>query len=146
MSPTSSIFQHKINILCIAGKEPRKLCLHRQVEKGSTAAVFGLGTIGLAVVDALRDAGAKRIIGVDTDPGKYDRAKMWGATDIINPKDYDKPIQVPPGCCANDCASSPCMLQAYAMIYPLADCLGSFFTCIHTAATTSDVSLLCAVF
>lgn len=64
-----------------------------KVEKGSTAAVFGLGTIGLAVVDALRDAGAKRIIGVDTDPGKYDRAKMWGATDIINPKDYDKPIQ-----------------------------------------------------
>ena len=65
-----------------------------QVEKGATAAVFGLGTIGLAVVDALRDAGAKRIIGVDTDPGKFERAKTWGATDLINPKDYDKPIQV----------------------------------------------------
>ena len=65
-----------------------------QVEKGATAAVFGLGTIGLAVVDALRDAGAKRIIGVDTDPCKYERAKTWGATDLINPKDYDKPIQV----------------------------------------------------
>jgi S-(hydroxymethyl)glutathione dehydrogenase/alcohol dehydrogenase len=64
------------------------------VEKGSTAAVFGLGTIGLAVVDALREAGARRIIGVDTDEGKFPRAKEWGATDLINPKKYDKPIQV----------------------------------------------------
>ena len=73
-----------------------KLQVHLQVEKGATAAVFGLGTIGLAVVDALRDAGAKRIIGIDTDPSKYDRAKTWGATDLINPKDHDKPIQVQP--------------------------------------------------
>lgn len=65
-----------------------------QVEKGSTAAVFGLGTIGLSVVDALRDAQASRIIGVDTDPGKYERARKWGATDIVNPKDHKKPIQV----------------------------------------------------
>ncbi|KAK9807202.1 hypothetical protein WJX73_008171 [Symbiochloris irregularis] len=64
-----------------------------RVEKGSTAAVFGLGTIGLAVVDALRDVGAKRIIGVDTDPNKFERAKEWGATDLVNPKDHDKPIQ-----------------------------------------------------
>ncbi len=65
-----------------------------QVEKGSTAAVFGLGTIGLAVVDALREAGARRIIAVDTDEGKFDRAREWGATDLINPKKYDRPIQV----------------------------------------------------
>ena len=39
-----------------------------QVEKGATAAVFGLGTIGLACVDALATVGASRIIGVDTDP------------------------------------------------------------------------------
>ena len=65
-----------------------------QVEKGSTAAVFGLGTIGLAVVDALQEAGARMIIGVDTDEGKFARAKEWGATDLINPKKHDKPIQV----------------------------------------------------
>ena len=65
-----------------------------QVQKGDTAAVFGLGTIGLACVDALHTVGAKRIIGVDTDPGKFARAKEWGATDLINPKDHDKPIQV----------------------------------------------------
>ena len=66
-----------------------------QVEKGATAAVFGLGTIGLAVIDALREAGAKRIIGIDLDVGKFDRATKWGATDCVNPKDHsDKPIQV----------------------------------------------------
>ena len=65
-----------------------------QVEKGSTAAVFGLGTIGLAVIDALQEAGARKIIGVDTEEGKFARAKEWGATDLINPKTHDKPIQV----------------------------------------------------
>ncbi len=64
------------------------------MEKGSTAAVFGLGTIGLAVVDALREAGARRIIGVDMDEGKFARAKEWGATDLLNPKNFDRPIQV----------------------------------------------------
>ena len=64
------------------------------MEKGSTAAVFGLGTIGLAVVDALREAGARKIIGIDTDEGKFERAKEWGCTDLINPKKFDKPIQV----------------------------------------------------
>ena len=64
------------------------------MEKGSTAAVFGLGTIGLAVIDALHEAGARRIIGVDVDKGKFERAKEWGATDLISPKDIDKPIQV----------------------------------------------------
>lgn len=64
------------------------------MEKGATAAVFGMGTIGLAVVDALREAGAKRIIAIDTDEGKFARAKEWGATDLINPKNFDKPIQV----------------------------------------------------
>jgi Zn-dependent alcohol dehydrogenase len=63
------------------------------VQKGDTAAVFGLGTIGLAVVDALATVGARRIIAVDTDVGKHARAKEWGATDLLNPKDFDKPIQ-----------------------------------------------------
>lgn len=65
-----------------------------QVEQGATGAVFGCGTIGLAVIDALRDVGASRIIAVDTDASKLPRALDWGATDAINPKDFDKPIQV----------------------------------------------------
>ena len=65
-----------------------------QCDEGCTAAVFGLGTVGLACVDGLRLAGAKKIIGVDLDPNKFERAKDWGCTDTINPKDYgDKPIQ-----------------------------------------------------
>lgn len=56
--------------------------------------MFGLGTIGLAVIDALQEAGARMIIGIDTDEGKFARAKEWGATHLINPKTHDKPIQV----------------------------------------------------
>jgi len=63
-----------------------------QAESNCTAAVFGLGTVGLACVDALRVVGARKIIGVDTDPNKYDRAKEWGCTDCVNPKDHDKPV------------------------------------------------------
>jgi len=64
-----------------------------KVTPGSTAAVFGLGTVGLAVIDALRIAGAARIIAVDTDAGKFERARAWGATDCVNPKDSSTPVQ-----------------------------------------------------
>jgi S-(hydroxymethyl)glutathione dehydrogenase/alcohol dehydrogenase len=55
--------------------------------------VFGLGAIGLAVIQGARQAKASRIIAIDTNPGKFDLAKTMGATDCINPKDFDKPIQ-----------------------------------------------------
>jgi len=64
-----------------------------KVERGTSVAVFGLGAVGLAVVQAAQLAGATRIIGVDTNPKKYDMAKKLGATDCVNPKDHDKPIQ-----------------------------------------------------
>lgn len=59
------------------------------VEPGATAAVFGLGTVGLAVIDGLKLAGAARIIAVDTDARKFDRARAWGATDTLNPADVE---------------------------------------------------------
>ena len=62
-------------------------------EAGCTAAVFGLGTVGLACIDALKIAGASRIIAVDINPSKFEDAKEWGATDCVNPKDYDEPVQ-----------------------------------------------------
>lgn len=65
----------------------------QQVERGSTAAVFGLGTVGLAVIDGLRLAGAERVIGIDTNPEKFADAIKWGATECVNPKSHDKPIQ-----------------------------------------------------
>lgn len=58
-----------------------------KVQKGDTAAVFGLGTVGLAVVDGLKLAGASKIIAVDVDASKFDRAREWGATDCLNPRD-----------------------------------------------------------
>merc|ERR1711897_5730 len=65
-----------------------------KVEEGATAAVFGLGTVGLACIEGLVHAKAKRIIAVDIDAEKFEAGKKWGATDCINPKDYpDKKIR-----------------------------------------------------
>ncbi|MFA7438021.1 S-(hydroxymethyl)glutathione dehydrogenase/class III alcohol dehydrogenase [Castellaniella sp.] len=64
-----------------------------KVQPGDTVAVFGLGGIGLAVVQGARQAGAGRIFAIDTNPDKFALAKVFGATDCINPADHDQPIQ-----------------------------------------------------
>jgi S-(hydroxymethyl)glutathione dehydrogenase / alcohol dehydrogenase len=64
-----------------------------KVEPGSTVAVFGLGGIGLAVVIGAVMAGAARIIGIDVNPEKFAIARQLGATDCINPREFDAPIQ-----------------------------------------------------
>lgn len=64
-----------------------------KVEPGSTCAVWGLGAVGLAVLMGCQAAGASRIIGVDINPDKFETAKQFGATECVNPKDYDKPMQ-----------------------------------------------------
>ncbi|KAF7202182.1 alcohol dehydrogenase 1 [Nothobranchius furzeri] len=63
-----------------------------KVEPGSTCAVFGLGAVGLAAVMGCKAAGAKRIIAVDVNPDKFEKAKVFGATEFVNPKDHDKPV------------------------------------------------------
>uniref|UniRef100_A0A3Q0SBV5 Enoyl reductase (ER) domain-containing protein n=1 Tax=Amphilophus citrinellus TaxID=61819 RepID=A0A3Q0SBV5_AMPCI len=63
-----------------------------KVEPGSTCAVFGLGAVGLAAVMGCKAAGAKRIIAVDINPDKFEKAKVFGATEFVNPKDHNKPI------------------------------------------------------
>uniref|UniRef100_A0A669D6R5 Alcohol dehydrogenase 8b n=1 Tax=Oreochromis niloticus TaxID=8128 RepID=A0A669D6R5_ORENI len=63
-----------------------------KVEPGSTCAVFGLGAVGLAAVMGCEAAGAKRIIVVDINPDKFEKAKEFGATDFVNPNDHNKPI------------------------------------------------------
>ncbi|HEX7027500.1 MAG TPA: S-(hydroxymethyl)glutathione dehydrogenase/class III alcohol dehydrogenase [Gammaproteobacteria bacterium] len=60
-----------------------------KVEPGSTVAVFGLGGIGLNVIQGARMVGADRIIGVDINPGKVELAKKFGMTDFINPNETD---------------------------------------------------------
>ncbi len=64
-----------------------------KVKEGDTVAVFGIGGIGLAVIQGAKQAKAGRIIAIDTNPSKFDLARVMGATDCINPKDFDKPIQ-----------------------------------------------------
>ena len=64
-----------------------------KVEKGDNVAIFGLGGIGLSAIIGAKMAGANKIIGVDINESKFELAKQLGATDCINPKDYDKPIQ-----------------------------------------------------
>ena len=64
-----------------------------KVEPGATIAVFGLGGIGLSVVQGAVLAKAGRIIAIDTNPDKFEMAKMLGATDCVNPKDHSGPIQ-----------------------------------------------------
>lgn len=64
-----------------------------KVEEGATVAIFGLGGIGLAAIIGATMAKASRIIAIDINPSKFDIARELGATDFVNPKDHDKPIQ-----------------------------------------------------
>jgi len=64
-----------------------------KVEPGSTVAVFGLGGIGLSVIQGAVMAKAERIIAIDVNDGKETMARQFGATDFINPTKYSDPIQ-----------------------------------------------------
>lgn len=61
-----------------------------KIEPGATVAVFGLGGIGLNVVQGARLAGAERIIGVDLNPGKRAMAETFGMTDFLNPAEIGR--------------------------------------------------------
>jgi S-(hydroxymethyl)glutathione dehydrogenase / alcohol dehydrogenase len=60
-----------------------------KVEAGANVAVFGLGGIGLNVIQGARMVGADRIIGIDTNAGKRPLAEKFGMTDFINPDDVE---------------------------------------------------------
>ena len=60
-----------------------------RVEPGSQVVVFGLGGIGLNVIQGAALVGADRIIGVDLNPGKVALAQQFGMTDFINPDEVD---------------------------------------------------------
>ena len=63
------------------------------VQPGDTVAIFGLGGVGLSAIQGALIAKAGRIIAVDINEDKFALAKQFGATDCINPKNYDDPIQ-----------------------------------------------------
>lgn len=94
---------HEVAVAVVNPKAPReKTCLlgcgvstgwgavynTAKVEKGNTVAVFGLGAVGLAVIEASREVGASRILAIDTNPEKFEVAKKFGATECVNPKDF----------------------------------------------------------
>lgn len=64
-----------------------------KVESGATVGVFGLGAVGMAVIQGAVMAGASRIVGIDINPEKFELAMSLGATECVNPKDFDRPIQ-----------------------------------------------------
>ena len=64
-----------------------------KVQESDSVAVFGLGAIGLAVIQGAKQAKAGRIIAIDTNPAKFELAQQMGATECVNPKDHDRPIQ-----------------------------------------------------
>lgn len=57
-----------------------------RVETGASVAVFGLGGIGLNVIQGARMAGAARIIGIDINPEREELARFLGLTDFIDPR------------------------------------------------------------
>ena len=60
-----------------------------KAEIGCRAVVFGLGGIGLNVIQGLRMVGAEQIIGVDINPGRKAMAEKFGMTDFVNPKEVE---------------------------------------------------------
>ncbi|XP_077234305.1 8-hydroxygeraniol oxidoreductase-like [Tasmannia lanceolata] len=63
-----------------------------EVGKGSTVAVFGLGGVGLGVVNGAQSMGATKIICVDLNGKKKEKAKIFGMTEFVNPREYEKPV------------------------------------------------------
>lgn len=64
-----------------------------KVEAGSTVAVFGLGGIGLNVIQGAKMVGATKIIGIDINPDKVDLARQFGMTDFINPTETPNVVE-----------------------------------------------------
>jgi S-(hydroxymethyl)glutathione dehydrogenase/alcohol dehydrogenase len=66
-----------------------------KVWPGANVAVFGLGGIGLNVIQGAKMAGADKIIGIDLNPAKAEMARRFGMTDFINPDEVgrDKVVQ-----------------------------------------------------
>jgi S-(hydroxymethyl)glutathione dehydrogenase/alcohol dehydrogenase len=60
-----------------------------KVEAGARAVVFGLGGIGLNVIQGLRMVGAEQIVGVDINPARRAIAEKFGMTDFVNPKEVE---------------------------------------------------------
>lgn len=63
-----------------------------KVEPGARVVVFGLGGVGLNVIQGARMVGAGQIVGVDLNPAKRELAEKFGMTDFVNPQEIDSPL------------------------------------------------------
>ncbi|HEX7013807.1 MAG TPA: S-(hydroxymethyl)glutathione dehydrogenase/class III alcohol dehydrogenase [Steroidobacteraceae bacterium] len=63
-----------------------------KIEPGSNVVVFGLGGIGLNVIQGARMVGANRIIGVDINPARKPLAEKFGMTDFVNPREVGEDL------------------------------------------------------
>src|SRR6476646_10305972 len=79
-----------------------------KVEAGANAVVFGLGGIGLNVIQGLKMVGADKIIGIDLNPAREAMARQFGMTHFLNPKDHanivDTIVQLTDGGADYSCA------------------------------------------
>lgn len=97
-----------------------------KVAAGSKVLVFGMGSIGLNVLQACRMAGAATIVAIDTNPAKEGVARSFGATDFVNPAEgevpFDKRIKSLLGGYADyafDCVGHPSVVaQAVELVSP----------------------------
>ncbi|RHN68853.1 putative alcohol dehydrogenase [Medicago truncatula] len=95
------------------------------VEPGSTVAIFGLGSIGLAVAEGARLCGATKIIGVDVNPEKFEVGKKFGLTDFVH---------------AGECGSKPVSQVITEMTDGGADYC---FECVGMASLVQDAYASC---
>jgi S-(hydroxymethyl)glutathione dehydrogenase/class III alcohol dehydrogenase len=63
-----------------------------KVEAGATVAVFGLGGIGLNVIQGAKMVGADKIIGVDINPAREEMARKFGMTHFVNPNEVENVV------------------------------------------------------
>jgi S-(hydroxymethyl)glutathione dehydrogenase/alcohol dehydrogenase len=64
------------------------------VQEGETVAIFGLGAVGLAVVQGAVGRKASRVIAIDTNDSKKEWAEKFGATEFINPMKLEKGVSI----------------------------------------------------
>uniref|UniRef100_A0A674H8Z4 Alcohol dehydrogenase I n=1 Tax=Taeniopygia guttata TaxID=59729 RepID=A0A674H8Z4_TAEGU len=114
-----------------------------KVKPGSTCAIFGLGGVGLSVVMGCKAAGAARIIAVDINKDKFAKARELGATDCINPRDFNKPTQEVltemTGQGVN--YSFEAIGHVDTMIAALASCNASTGVCVMVGVLNSEISI-----
>ncbi|XP_054163005.1 alcohol dehydrogenase class-3-like [Oppia nitens] len=104
-----------------------------KVEKDSSVAVFGLGAIGLAVILAAKECGAKRIIGVDVNEDKFSVANNFGCNEFVNPMKLPKGFH-----------SIQQLFQSYGGLDYTFECIGSV-SVIQTAFESLNRWGICVV-